>query len=169
MAALLSVPLIFIKNEYPHLKTIFDFGSVFLVGFIAIGIFYWCAIRASQKHPLTYFCIYFPLYLTFSLSLSLHNSLALLEGFLNIKTGFVRTPKFGVRKHTDDWKDNSYIQNKISLLNFMEGLCMLYFAWGLGLGVTFQHYGFLPFHAMLTLGFGYLFFNAIKNSLKNVT
>ena len=169
MAALLSVPLVFIKNEYPHLKTIFDLGSVFLVGFIAIGIFYWCAIRASQKHPLTYFCIYFPLYLTFSLSLSLHNSLALLEGFLNIKTGFVRTPKFGVQKHTDDWKGNSYIQPKISLLNFMEGLCMLYFAWGLGLGVNFQHYGFLPFHAMLTLGFGYLFFNAIKNSLKNVT
>ena len=169
MAALLSVPLVFIKNEYPHLKTIFDFGSVFLVGFFAIGIFYWFAVRTSQKHPLTYFCIYFPLYLTFSLSLSLHNSLALLEGFLNIKTGFVRTPKFGVQKHTDDWKGNSYIQPKISLLNFMEGLCMLYFAWGLGLGVNFQHYSFLPFHAMLTLGFGYLFFNAIKNSLQNVT
>ena len=168
IAALLSVPLVFIKNEYPHLKTIFDLGSVFLVGFIAISIFYWFAIQASQKHPLKYFCIYFPLYLTFSLSLSLHNSLALLEGFLNIKTGFVRTPKFGVGNHTDDWKDNSYIQNKISLLNFMEGLCMLYFAWGLGLGMTFQHYGFLPFHAMLTLGFGYLFFDAIKNNFKNV-
>ena len=168
MAALLSVPLVFIKNEYPHLKTIFDFGSVFLVGVIAIGIFYWFAVRASQKHPLIYFCIYFPLYLTFSLSLSLHNSLALLEGFLNIKTDFVRTPKFGVQRHTNDWKGNSYIQHKISLLNFMEGLCMLYFAWGLGLGINFQHYGFLPFHAMLTLGFGYLFFNAIKNSLQNV-
>ena len=167
-AALVSVPLIFIKNEYPQLKTIFDLGLIFLVGFISISIFYWFAIRAFQKNPLSYFCIYFPLYLTFSLSLSLHNSLALLEGFLNIKTDFVRTPKFGIQKNTDNWKSNSYVKPKISFLNFIEGLCMLYFAWGLDLSFTFEDYGFLPFHAMLTLGFGYLFFNAIINSLKNV-
>lgn len=169
IAALLSIPLIFIKNEYPQVKPIFDLGLIFLVGFIAIGIFYWFAIKAHHKRPLTYFCLYFPLYLTFSVSLSLHNSLALLEGFLNIKTGFVRTPKFGVRKNTDDWKSNSYIKQKISFLNFIEGLCMLYFAWGLNLSFTFKDYGFLPFHTMLTIGFGYLFFNSIINSFKNVT
>ena len=127
-------------------------------GFIAIGIFYWFAIQTYQKRPLAYFCIYFPLYLTFSVSLSLHNSLALLEGFLNIKTGFIRTPKFGIQENTDDWKNNSYFKPKISFLNFIEGLCMLYFAWGLNLSFTFKDYGFLPFHTMLTLGFGYLFF-----------
>ena len=167
LAALISVPLVFIKIEYPNLKTIFDLSSVFFVGFISIGIFYWFAARASQQDPLIYFFKYFPLYLTFSLSLSLHNSLALLEGFLKIKTSFVRTPKFGIQKNTDDWKGNSYIRHEISLLNFMEGFCMVYFAWGLNRGLTFENYGFLPFHAMLTLGFGYLFFNAIINSLKN--
>ena len=168
IAAMLSIPLIFIKNEYPQLKIIFDLGLIFLLGFIAIGIFYWFAIQTYRKRPLAYFCAYFPLYLTFSVSLSLHNSLALLEGFLKIKTGFVRTPKFGVRKKTDEWKSNSYVEPKVSFLNFIEGLCMFYFAWGLNLSFTFKDYGFLPFHTMLTLGFGYLFFNAIINSLKNV-
>ena len=52
-----------------------------------------------------------------------------------MKTGFVRTPKFGVRKKTDEWKSNSYVKGQLLIY---RGPMYVYFAWGLNLSFTFK-------------------------------
>ena len=111
LAALLSIPMLYIKSGHPELQYLFNLGSIFLIGFLAISLFYWHATNVTQPAPFSYFCLHFPIYISFSLGLSLHNAIALIEGFLNIKTDFIRTPKFNVKKKEVIIGKNTAIKN----------------------------------------------------------
>ena len=88
------------------------------------------------------------------LGLSLHNSLAVIEGLLGIKTPFVRTPKFNLSTHTNRWEENVYEKPALSwLVPFEIGLAF-YFGAGVVLGFYQHDYAMLSFHTLLTLGFG---------------
>ncbi|MGI9543879.1 MAG: cellulose synthase family protein, partial [Cyclobacteriaceae bacterium] len=45
IAALLSIPMLFIKDAYPEFNQIFNLGSIFLIGFFSIAFFYWTASK----------------------------------------------------------------------------------------------------------------------------
>ena len=167
LAALLSIPMLYIKSGHPELQYLFNLGSIFLIGFLAISLFYWHATNVTQPAPFRYFCLHFPIYISFSLGLSLHNAIALIEGFLNIKTDFIRTPKFNVKKRSDHWKEYSDKKLRIPTLTYLEGLLMLYFIFGCWYGVQLGDYGFVPFHLMLSLGYGYVFFESLKRHTSN--
>lgn len=155
IASVLSIPMLFIKGANPTLKILFDLGSIFIVGFIAIAIFYWFAAKANYpKNTKRYYWVNFPLYMIFSMGLALHNSVALVEGFLGIKTPFVRTPKFNVISKTDKWVKSTYLNLKWSWSGLVEGILALYFLFGIFAGFYLMDYGLLAFHLMLTLGFG---------------
>jgi len=98
------------------------------------------------------------------MGLSLHNSIAVAEGYLGIKTPFIRTPKFNIRSNADSWQSSLYTVKSIGLLSFMEGLLSLYFMVGIYLAFRFQDYGMLPFHTMLSIGFGTIFYFSVKHS-----
>ena len=98
------------------------------------------------------------------MGLSLHNSIAVVEGYLGIKSPFIRTPKMNLVNKSDDWNGNNYLASKISVLTIFEGLLMLYFIMGIYLGIHFGDYGLIPFHIMLSVGFGYVFFSTIIQS-----
>jgi hypothetical protein len=98
------------------------------------------------------------------MGLSLHNSIAVAEGFLGIKTPFIRTPKFNIRSVQDRWQNSLYAVKNLSVLSFLEGLLCLYFLFGVYLGFRLHSYGTLPFHIMLSLGFGLVFYYSVKHS-----
>ena len=53
---------------------------------------------------------------------------------------------------------------KLSWLSVFEGLLALYFSTGIFLAVYYDDFGLFPFHVMLTLGFGMVFFYSVKHS-----
>jgi hypothetical protein len=64
-----------------------------LIGFFSIAFFYWTA--SKQTNPIKtgrHFFRIFPMFLTVSMGLSLHNGLAVLEGLFGFKSDFIRTP-----------------------------------------------------------------------------
>jgi len=159
LAALLSVPMVFIKTRIPFLEYLFQAGILFLTGFFSIAFFYWVSVKESQKkNPLLYFLKRFPPFLVISMGLSYHNGMAVLEGWLNKKTPFVRTPKFNIQKKSDSWKNNPYFKASFTFNTFMEGLLLLYFAFGLVSGILLHEKSLLFFHILLTLGYGMVFF-----------
>ena len=96
---------------------------------------------------------------------SLHNSIALCEGYAGKKIPFIRTPKFNVISSKDRWQANKYLVNDISGVTILEALLTAYFFSGVFLSIYFQNYGLLPFYIMLTLGFGYVFYYSVVHAV----
>lgn len=125
--------------------------------------------KKSHGNTFKDFVQYSILFFTFfaiAMGFSLHNSIAVIEGHIGKRSEFVRTPKFNISSITDSWKENKYIKRKPSLNIILEGLLMIYFAFGMYsafiVGDQGGDFGLFPFHLMLFAGFGYVFFNSIK-------
>jgi cellulose synthase/poly-beta-1,6-N-acetylglucosamine synthase-like glycosyltransferase len=157
VSALLSVPLVWVKASYPLFKTWIMAGTFTLVSFIIIGLTYFVANRqrfsSGLKSSVTYF-LYFPVFLSVSMGLSLHNAVAVLQGYAGKKTPFIRTPKFNITEGSDGWKKNKYLSAGSGGILMLEILLAVYFAGAVFLDFYLHDLALLPFHIMLLLGFG---------------
>ncbi|MDQ3394165.1 MAG: glycosyltransferase family 2 protein [Bacteroidota bacterium] len=162
LAAVLSVPMIFIQEFNPLFKVLSNLGFFFLMGFFSISFFYWIATRETRTKNAPHFFKIFPLFLIISMGFSLHNGLAVLEGFSGFKSPFIRTPKFNIIEKKDLWKDKKYVLGSFNFLTLSEGLLSLFFFFAVILGIIMSSYEFLIFHIMLSIGFGLVFFYSIS-------
>lgn len=163
IAAVLSIPMLYIKEYNPDLALIFNLGSIFIIGFLAMGFFYWVAAKAAHpQYTFRYFIRNFPMFLAFSMGMALHNSIAVIEGYMGIKTPFVRTPKFNIKSKGDSWQGNAYLNKVFTPVTIMEGLLSIYFIYGVFAGLKLEDYGLILFHAMLAIGFAYVFILSVK-------
>lgn len=163
LAATLSIPMLYIKEANPSMGLVFDLGSIFIIGFLAIAAFYWASAKKIEpEKTFSYYIFKFPLFLTFSMGLAFHNAIAVLEGYIGRKSPFIRTPKFNVIKNSDKWEGNKYIIPKITFATLIEGLFCLYFIFGIISGIRLGDFGLLFFHGMLAVGFGSVFFLSVK-------
>ncbi|MBA4055671.1 MAG: histidine kinase, partial [Marivirga sp.] len=137
-------------------------GIIFLFGFLSISFFYWIATKQFYQNPLKTFFQRFPGFLIVSMGLSLHNSLAVMEGLFGIKTPFIRTPKFNIHNKGDSWRNNVYFKPTLSILTILEGLLCLYFIFGIAAGIYLHDNILMAFHIMLALGFGSVFYYSVK-------
>ncbi len=169
IVAVLSIPMLYIKNEYAHLKPYFYMMSFFVISTIIFFICYWFMYKLTYGSGFKKFFSYIGMFFTFfsiAMGFSLHNSIAVLEGHLGKSSEFVRTPKFNINSLSDSWKGNKYLRKKLSLNVIIEGVLMLYFAFGMYsafvVGDQGGDFGLFPFHLMLFIGFGYVFFKSIR-------
>jgi cellulose synthase/poly-beta-1,6-N-acetylglucosamine synthase-like glycosyltransferase len=162
IAAVLSVPMLFIKNQHPELIWLFHTGIVFILGFFSIAAFYWVSNQQFSKNYKSSFFKLFPPFLIISMGLSLHNGLAVIEGLLGRKTPFIRTPKFNITKREDGWAGNVYLLTSLNYVTILEGILCLYFIYGCFVGIQLKDSGLFFFHIMLALGFGSIFIYSIK-------
>ena len=113
------------------------------------------------------YIVMFLTFFTIAMGFSLHNSIAVLEGHLGKRSDFVRTPKFNINTLSDSWKNNKYLSKNISINVIFEGLLMLYFAFcmysAFVVGDQGGDFGLFPFHLMLFLGFGFVFFKSLTS------
>ncbi|HHP7241007.1 MAG TPA: glycosyltransferase [Cyclobacteriaceae bacterium] len=168
IAATLSIPMLYLKAYNPSLEIYFNIGSIFIIGFVAISLFYWYSSKnTSPVTTLKYYLFNYPLFLAFSMGLSLHNSIAVVEGYLGIKSSFIRTPKFNILNKKDKWHTNIYIDRKISLSILMEGTFALYFAFGLASAFLLNDFGLFFFHLLLMAGYFFIFYHSLI-PVKNV-
>ena len=166
LTAVLSVPTLFIKNT-GYYQDFFSVSSFFIISFLAIGAFYYTAyFRYQQRHWLGVFSFFynFIFFLSLTMGLSFHNALAVLQGWLGRKTSFVRTPKFNIRTLKDSWQGKQYAKGRISGMVLVEGLLVIYFAMALLAGILMGDVGLVPFHLMLILGFGSIFYYSVKHA-----
>ena len=172
IVGVLSIPMLYIKNEYTHLKPYFYFMSFFVISSIIFFICYWFMYKniygSGFKNFIKYIGMFF-VFFSIAMGFSLHNSIAVLEGHLGKKSEFVRTPKFNISKYKDNWKNNKYMKKTVSVHVVFEGLLMLYFAFGMYsafiVGDQGGDFGLFPFHLMLFVGFGYVFFKSLASKV----
>ena len=164
LVAVLSIPMLYIKNSYGHLGWIFEATSFFIVSTIILFICYWFTYKSIQGSGIDHFVDYIKLFFTFfsvALGFSLHNTVAVLEGHMGKRSEFVRTPKFNINNLTDSWKGNKYLTTKLSPNMILEFALMIYFLFGMYSAIPLNDFGLFPFHFMLFLGFGFVFFKSL--------
>ncbi|WP_136480251.1 cellulose synthase family protein [Cognatitamlana onchidii] len=172
IVGVLSIPMLYIKNEYAHLRPYFYVMSFFVMSTIIFFICYWFMFKniygGGFKNFFRYIGMFF-VFFSIAMGFSLHNSIAVLEGHFGKKSEFVRTPKFNLKKYKDNWKNNKYLRKNISVHVVFEGLLMLYFGFGMYsafiVGNQGGDFGLFPFHLMLFIGFGYVFFKSLASKV----
>jgi hypothetical protein len=85
-----------------------------------------------------------------------------LEALFDIRSGFIRTPKYGIRQKGENWKNKQYAipLNAVSIIEFFLGL---YSLTGLLMFLLFSKYLVSPFLLIYTSGFFYVFFLSVKH------
>jgi len=168
--AILSIYLSGKQFTVLALQDVMKLSGLFFISTVLLALHYWNGFEGKKGQLLPdilRFLWVFVGYLIFSLGLSLHNAVAVIEGYLGIKTSFVRTPKFNVMT-AEDHGSHQYDRKKISLLHLLEGLLFLIFLYL----VIFPPGGFtlffFPFHGMLMLGFCLVFFTELLGYGKRV-
>lgn len=161
LAALLSLPMLYITNN-SGIAVLYRMSVIFFIGFLSVAAFYWTATRRFYSNANRTFVILFPAFLIVSMGLSLHNTIAVVEGWLGIKTPFKRTPKFNIVGKQDPWLNNTYLSSKVNLVTLLEGLLCGCFIAGMIEGIEMGETSLLIFHAMLAIGFGTVFLSSLK-------
>ena len=164
LTSILSLPVLYIKSQGLIPSIYFQLLSVFLLGFVIVSVFYLVASR-SKKEKLGLFTKLFPMFLSVSMALSFHNSIAVLEGLFGFKSDFIRTPKFNITKSKENFKGNIYVRRSLSKSFYVELFLSLYFFLGLYLAFVLQDFALFPFHLMLFIGFSTLNFYAVKHAI----
>lgn len=161
--ALLSTPMLYIKKSHPEWELLFQIAGVLISSFLILAVYYFLAQRKFGK-PKT-FIWKFPLFLSVSMGLSLHNAVAVIEGYLGKTSPFIRTPKFNITGEKGSWKDKKqYLKSTLNFITILElGMCA-YAIFGIYSAFKLSDFGFIPFHFMLALGYGYVVYFSYKHS-----
>lgn len=168
--AVLSIPMLYIKNELGYFNGFFNITSLFIISTIIFFICYWFTYKRIHGGGFGNFIEFSKSFVTFytiAMGFSLHNSVAVLEGHRGKRSEFVRTPKFNIARFKDNIKKNIYLQKNISKHTVLEGLLTLYFFFGM-LSAFFVgtngDFGLFPFHLLLFLGFGFMAYSSVKEN-----
>ncbi|MHB1688013.1 MAG: cellulose synthase family protein [Ignavibacteriaceae bacterium] len=162
LAAILNVPLIFIKNSGPH-EAYFAVMSLFVLAFVSSFMFYLYSqkdIRADWRKKI----VLFPLFMAGSMGFAVNNSRAVFEGLLNRKSEFVRTPKFKVVSNKDSWIGKKYSSKKLGMSVIVELIMAIYCLVGIAASIYFFELAALPFQILFFLGFAFVSGTSIKHA-----
>lgn len=163
--AVLSVPMLYIKNEFAQFEKVFDLLLFFIITSILFFISYWATYKSIHGGGFKNFLKYSTLFISFytiAMGFSFHNTVAVLEGLWGKKSEFIRTPKLNIEGLKEKWKQNSYISDTISKNIIVEGLLILYFIFAMYSAFRLNDYSLIALHAMLFIGFSFVFIKSIQ-------
>ncbi|QQS35176.1 MAG: glycosyltransferase family 2 protein [Ignavibacteriales bacterium] len=163
LAAILNVPLIFVKNSGSH-ELYFAVMSLFVLAFVSSFMFYLYSqkdIRTDWRKKI----VLFPLFMAGSMGFAVNNSRAVIEGLLSRKSEFVRTPKFKVVDGKDSWVGKKYTaKRKIGMSVIVELIMAVYCFIGVLSSIYFLEIASLPFQMLFFLGFSFVSLTSIKHA-----
>ncbi len=164
LLAVLSVPVLYIQHSNPQFSWYFNLMGVFAISAIIFMICYWITWSKVHGKGVKSFFRFTGMFFAFfsvAMGLSLHNSVAVLEGHFGKKSDFIRTPKFNINDLKSSWKDNIYLKKNLSVNMLLESLLLVYFGFAIYSAFKLDDYGLLLFHLMLFAGFGYVLFKSL--------
>lgn len=163
LAAILNVPLVFIKNSGPY-SPFFNFMAIFVIAFIGSFMFYLYA-QKDVHQDWRKRIVLFPLFMAGSMGLALNNSRAVMEGLMNRKSEFVRTPKSKIDAKGAALTKNKYLANiKIDSSALVELLLAVYCLIGVAASIFFMEIAALPFQLMFFFGFASISYLSLRQT-----
>ncbi|MEP7070832.1 MAG: cellulose synthase family protein [Verrucomicrobiota bacterium] len=133
---------------------------IFFAASLSVAVFYICAQR--ELHPRTWLkeILLLPALLALGVGLSLNNARAVLEAVFNHQSDFTRTPKYGIERKSQPWRNCRYMPLK-SLLPLAELFFAFYFSYFVWFAIKNHQYLSVPFLLLFQLGFLYVSFSSL--------
>ena len=97
---------------------------------------------------------YLPFLMSIGIGLCVNNTRAVLEAVFDKKSEFMRTPKYGIERDSDEWVGKKYHQS-LGVQPIIELALGLYFTGTVFYALINQIYGTLPFLMLFQVGFLY--------------
>src|SRR5438477_422276 len=141
-------------------RTILIDIPIFLTASVSVAVFYICAQR--ELHPRTWMreILLLPCLLALGIGLSFNNARAVLEAMFNHQSDFARTPKYGIERKAQPWRNCRYMPLK-SLLPIAEFFFALYFTYFVWFAIAHRQFLSVPFLLMFQFGFLYVSFCSV--------
>lgn len=175
IVALLSAPLSVLHENLKDMNMSFLllFAPIFYFSMFALSIVYFYAhvdlpgrTKGNYLRRFFEFVTLYPAFMAMSVGFSLHNTVAVIQGWLGQKSAFIRTPKFNItEKGKEVKKTTNYKMGRISLVTIFEGVLSAYFI--VMSILAYQEGGpvFMFYPLINALGFGVICFASIRNTL----
>ncbi len=164
VSSILSVPLLYVKNQWGHLALYFSTLQLFSINTIIFFACYWFVYKNGKGKS---FLEYMKLFFSFSalfLGLSFSNTIAVFQGLFGIKSEFIRTPKYNVSNRKRKKRRKKYLKKSISKTFIFEIIICLYFFFGMYSAFVVGEsgdFGLFPFHLLAFLGYIFMLIEAI--------
>lgn len=155
LMGIISIPVLFLLGD-PAYNGIFTGMTIFILSPVIFFVTYYAAYKEQHQNDRLSLFRFVGLFFTFfsiAMGLSLHNSIAILEGHFGKKSEFIRTPKFNLKSRPHL---NFKSPVKVNFQLIVEILLMLLFAFGIFSAFRIGTYSLLPFHLMMFFGFSYV-------------
>ena len=164
--ALLSIPIMFIMMNTNEYNSYLAWGSFGLLNVCIPPWFCWVVLKrynkTNGKTLLDLLKSIMPF--TFLLLGIIITQLASIVDavFINDKV-FHRTSKYNIVGKEGSIKNKVYTPRKISPITYIEAILVIYFSWGIYVGVENVSLGFIHFHIVLVVSFSLSIINTIRH------
>lgn len=169
-SALLLMPFQYVVHTGKDLQPYLNVFVIFEVSFFLLLVFYFTANMMANKHDSRWKNLLliplYPFFLTFSMGISIYNSIGVLEGYLGKKSPFVRTPKFNITDSNDSFARKSYVKFRPGFVSFLELLLVGYFSFSCVVTWSYGNYKAFVFLLMMTAGITLVFMLSVSHHLK---
>lgn len=128
---------------------------MFMCATFSIMMFYLLAQKEARKQSLGSRLLYLPIVMCIGIGLSINNCRAVVEALSNYKTGFVRTPKYGVKKAGESFKNVKY-GFRLNWQPWVETAIGFYYIWGIIHSAMIGAYPSIPFLCLFCAGYLYV-------------
>jgi len=160
LVVLTSIPMLYSQWFFDHLALpvmIFTLLCLATFGPSAMYLFSQRILYPDWKKRVKFL----PFLMCLGTGIAVNNTKAVIEALLNIESGFIRTPKYGIKKREDRWQGMKYSipLNFVAVLEFLLGV---YSLTGLVLFLLFSKYLVSPFLLIYTAGFFFVCFLSVK-------
>jgi cellulose synthase/poly-beta-1,6-N-acetylglucosamine synthase-like glycosyltransferase len=162
LIGILQVPIVLIKHTGQFDAT-FIMMSGFIFAFFGSFVFYLYSQKDVYKDWRRRIYL-FPVFMAGSMGLSVNNTKAVIEGLINKKSEFVRTPKYGVTGRQGSWADKKYSERKINWVSIAELVLAIYCFAGIVISIVDLEIAAIPFQLLYFAGFGTISYLSIKEA-----
>lgn len=169
IVGLLNLPLLLIKNKSASDHTLyFAIISIFSLAFFGSFLMYLTALRDGYPDWRRRIA-YFPLFMAGSMGLSINNTRAIVQGLLNYRGEFWRTPKYNLESLHDRFHDKKYFKTRDGRRRglgvhsgILEALLAGYSLAGIGIAIFYGELAAIPFQGLYFFGYGFIAFMSFK-------
>jgi len=150
----LALPILLASNV--NLYIVSFLPVVTLVTYVAMGPgAYLFIIRNMYDKNRKEKAIAMPYLIIYSMGMAVNNTIAVIDAMVGKKSEFLRTPKYGIVKNTDDWRTKAYNLpfSKTTLLELFFGI---YGIMAILIAIYSRNPIWVPIIALQTMGFLYI-------------
>ena len=140
-----------VRLKYHWAISLFFDLPIFFSATFSIASFYMLAQRESGRSRRESL-MYLPLVMAVGVGLCINQARAVLEALAGHKSGFERTPKYGVTKAGQNWHHVKY-RFRVNWQPFVETALGIYMFWGVGVAIAGNAWLNAPFLMLFGVGF----------------